>query len=144
MIVSKYHVKKFIYRSIFAQMKQLVKEENTAPNEVVISGNEKVKGVLFEWGIIAHGSEYKICHKKEIPLDEVTMSHIEPFELFDTDCGFYLVIHAVVKDVLYLATARKDSGEKTLERISVDVDYEYSSKLPDGTLGCFYIKPILK
>lgn len=124
-------------------MKKTTENSSAVYNEVVISGNEKVKGVLLEWGTADNGN-YEVCRKDEILLEDVTMSHIEPSEPFDTDCGFYLVIHAVVNDVLYLATARKDSGEKTLERISVDVDYEYSSKLPNGTLGCFYIRPILK
>ncbi|MBE7065017.1 MAG: hypothetical protein E7384_04285 [Ruminococcaceae bacterium] len=113
-------------------------------NEVVISGNEKVKGVLFEWGIKASDGVYTVSDKKEIPLEEVTMEHIEPTGLFDTECGFHLVIHAVVNDVLYLATVKKSTDEKTLARISVDVNYEYTCTLSDGTQACFYIKPILK
>ena len=119
--------------------------KNTKPvyNEVVISGNEKVKGVLLEWGIKAPDETYTVCRKEEIPLDEVTMDHIEPTEPFDTECGFHLVIHAVVNDVLYLATVKKSTDEKTLERISADVDYEYTCPLADGIYACFYIKPIL-
>lgn len=125
-------------------MKKSNDNANVIYNEVVISGNEKVKGVLLEWGIAEPGSEYNICHKEEIPLEEVTMEHIEPTNPFDAECGFHLVIHAVVNDVLYLATVKKSTDEKTLARISVDVNYEYSCTLSDGTQAYFYIKPILK
>lgn len=120
--------------------------KNTKPvyNEVVISGNEKVKGVLLEWGVEGQNGTYTVRCRQEIPLDEVTMEHIEPTEPFDAECGFHLVIHAVVNDVLYLATVKKSTDEKTLERISVDVDYEYITTLSDGNKACFYIKPILK
>lgn len=119
--------------------------KNTKPiyNEVVISGNEKVKGVLLEWGIKSPNGTYTVCREEKIPLDEVTMEHIEPTEQFNTECGFHLVIHAVVNDVLYLATVKKSTDEKTLERISADVDYEYICPLADGIYACFYIKPIL-
>ena len=113
-------------------------------NEVVISGNEKVKGVLLEWGTKSIDGTYAVCRKEEIPLEDVTMEHIEPTDPFDTECGFHLVIHAVVNDVLYLATVQKSNDEKTLERISADVDYEYLCVLPDGSSACFFIKPILK
>ena len=125
-------------------MKKTDDSVNVVYNEVVISGNEKVKGVLLEWGISESDGGYKICRKEEIPLDEVTMEHIEPTDPFDAECGFHLVIHAVVNDVLYLATVKKSTDEKTLARISADVNYEYSCTLSDGTQACFYIKPIIK
>ena len=121
----------------------VVKNKKPVYNEVVISGNEKVKGVLLEWGTKLPEGTYTVCRKEAIPLDEVTMEHIEPTEPFDTECGFHLVIHAVVNDVLYLATVKKSNDEKTLARISVDVDYEYYGTLSDGSQACFFIKPIL-